>query len=346
MKHFVNKGVNIGIAILLAPFICLAEVFAGNPDSCWAHAQDAADTLNPLDEIEGLFPGIGDISGDSSTGMWHHIQVVGGGDNEYDDHQGLLLSSAGPFASMDMIDLGLLVGMDVAGLSIDYEDSRGPKRYESPGGDGLPPTVHRSKAEWQFTTVSHTPFEPVDNLGQWGWNRYFENQDHLVADLGYPLHALGDATVPMHVAGTPAWGHRPFEDAADQIWSRLRLEKETQGNQVYMMRDSLLKGFAYFQMIQNWRATQSDKKQVPVRLLVTTLATHTGNYATSVQALKNWPFDSNLSYLYQFEGDSGKEQSISWYANFPQAVELYYPILTDGTGATIAFLTAASEVLK
>ena len=111
----------------------MVKLMSGDPGSCWADATDAADTLNPLDEVEGLLPGIGDISGDITVGMWHHIQVLNGGSNEYDDHQGLLFSEAGPYATLDQVDLALLAGMDIAGVSIDFEDSNGPKRYESKG---------------------------------------------------------------------------------------------------------------------------------------------------------------------------------------------------------------------
>jgi hypothetical protein len=52
-----------------------------------------------------------------------------------------------------------------------------------------------------------------------------------------------------------------------------------------------------------------------------------------------------MSELYQFEGWDGMQQSIEWYANYPNFTDLYYPIMTDGVGATLALLTTASEVL-
>ena len=178
--------------------------------------------------------------------MWHHIQLVGGGSNDYDDHQGLLISEAGPFATLDVVDLAIMVGFDASGMSINYGKSLGPKHYESPGGDGLPATVHRAKYEWQFLSLPHTAFEPVDNLGQYGWNVFRDPAgQHPVEYLGYPLHAIGDATVPMHVAGTPAWGHRPFEDAAERIWHQLRLEVDAARDLVAAV-DALKRGRTYF----------------------------------------------------------------------------------------------------
>jgi hypothetical protein len=35
--------------------------------------------------------------------------------------------------------------------------------------------------------------------------------------LGYPLHAFEDATFPHHIACTTSWGHRPMEDAANDM---------------------------------------------------------------------------------------------------------------------------------
>ena len=343
-KSFINDAVNIGIAILLAPFICLGELFAGNPGACWADAKDAGDTLNPIDEIDGFIPGIGDISGSDWVGVWHHIQVIGGGENDYDDIQGLLLSHAGPFDTLDKVDLGLMVGMDVGGISLNGDDSLGTQRYESKGGDGSPATIHRTRSQWQFTTWPHSAFEPVDNLGQYGWNAFHGLPGHPVEQLGYPLHALGDATVPMHVAGTPSWGHRPFEDAAELIWSDLRLEKAPTASQVAMVRNILIEAFQFHQMIRQWRSGQADQTQIPIRKLITAVATHTAGYSQQTQAAQNWPFDGDVSLNY-FLGDGAKQGTIDHYAYFPNAVDLYNPIFVNGAGAMVAFLTAASEVL-
>jgi len=152
--------------------------------------------------------------------------------------------------------------------------------------------------------------------------------------------------VPMHVAGTPSWGHRPFEDSAENIWPLLRLEHDTNAKQVTMINDILFKGFAYYKMIRAWRISENKPLLVPVRHVITTLATNTANYSMSVQASKGWPFNEHGSFFYQFGGDAGQTVSIGWYSFFPNAVDLYYPILTDGAGAMVAFLTTASEVLQ
>jgi hypothetical protein len=351
VKKFVNDAGNLGIAILLAPFICLGELIAGNPSACWADAKDAGSVLNPFDEIDGSLPGFGDVTGGTFTGMWHHIQMLGNPSNEYDDHQGLLFSESGPFATLDVVDLGILVGLDVSGMSVNYGKSNGPKNYESKGGDGMAPTVHRAKYEWQFEAIPHTAFEPVDNLGQWGYENFRDpNGKHLTEHLGFALHAIGDATVPQHVAGTPAWGHRPFEDAMDRIWSQLRLEKDANGvaipasAQGAMVREIVVQAFNYHMTIVNWRNNQNPAipNGIPIRQIVTTVALDTANTSMAAQGPKAWPYSATASMGYFF-GD--KENTILHYANFPNGVSLYHPILVDGLGATLAVLTHASEVL-
>jgi hypothetical protein len=278
--------------------------------------------------------------------MSHHIQVLGGGDNDYDDHQGLLVSEAGPFATMDVVDLAAMTASDLLGISIFYDASYAPKRYESKGGDGLAPTIHRSKAQWQYTTAAHTPMEPVDNLAQWGWNLYRDPLGkHPAESLGFALHAIGDAMVPMHTAGTPSWGHRPYEDGMDLAWENLRLQNATDQEQLIMVKDILYKGFQYFEMIRQWQSVQADHKQIPIRQLVTMVASHTAGYSMQVQASKSWPFDGDMSEFYKFEDSLYKQDSIDHYAQFPDVVNLHYPILIDGVGALVAVMTTASEVL-
>jgi hypothetical protein len=349
LNTVVNDGLNFSFAILLLPFVCLADLLEGHPGTCWADAKDAGDALNPLDDLTGALPGFGDLSGDDYTGMSHHIQMLGGGENDYDDHQGLFLSHAGPFATLDQVDLAAMTASDLLGISINYDASDSPKFYESKGGDGLPATLHRSRSQWQYTTAAHTPMEPVDNLAQWGWNNYFDpNGKHPVEALGFPLHALGDAMVPMHAAGTPSWGHRPYEDGMDRAWTRLRLEDATSQEQVILLRDIVYKGFEYFMFIKQWQGAQAAQNmtQIPIRQLVTIVASHTASYSMQTQASKKWPFDGDFSEFYKFENSEHKEFAISAYANFPNVVDLHYPILVDGVGALVAFMTSASEVIK
>ena len=110
-------------------------------------------------------------------------------------------------------------------------------KYQISGADdGLPDTRSRSESQWQFTTLGHTTFEPVDNLAYYGWRRFRDGvpgegiEKHRVSNMAWPLHAIGDATVPMHVAATSSWGHRPFEDGQEEIWSKLRMARDALAN--------------------------------------------------------------------------------------------------------------------
>ena len=52
----------------------LSSAFSGVAAAAQA-TSDLADGANPLDEIDGLIPGVGDISGTDWTGVWHHINL-------------------------------------------------------------------------------------------------------------------------------------------------------------------------------------------------------------------------------------------------------------------------------
>src|SRR5207244_2182606 len=160
---------------------------------------------------------------------------------------------------------------------------------------------------------------------------------------------IGDATVPMHVAATAAWGHRPFEDGTERLWWQIRRGADANGQpvpdaqQAAMARDILTKAFAYRQTIVSWRnANPGIVKGIPIRQIVTTVAANTGSYSMNMQPQTGWPFSALASGAYIFGDDKG---GTGHYENFPNAVGLYYPVWVDGSGATLAVLTAASEVL-
>jgi hypothetical protein len=294
-----------------------------------------------------------DSNSDTYTGMWHFIKMSGVQNNDYDDHQGLYYEDAGPASvgnsNIDPLELAIIVGAETVGLSDNYDKALGPKRYQiASGGDFHPNTKMRGKTEWQHLTFPHVPFEPVDNLALYGWKKFRDGANHPANGLGWPLHALGDAMVPMHVAGTSAWGHRPFEDATENTWRAVVKGDDVQKQQAEALV-ILTKAFAYRNLVLAYRqANPSVGNDVPVRQLVTVLAAHTAAYSDAMQPLKGWPYNGAASLAYA--GDvSGtpltKANAIALYANNPDAVSLYEPILDDGIAAIVAFLTSAAEVL-
>jgi len=61
--------------------------------------------------------------------------------------------------------------------------------------------------------VPRFPMIDDNNLGYHGWRRWRDDPCKRIDNLHWPLHAIGDASCPMHALGTTGQGHRPFEDA-------------------------------------------------------------------------------------------------------------------------------------
>jgi len=341
-KDFVNDAVNTAAEVILVPIICLFECIFGGCSDCKADARKAADTVNPVDEIEGWIPGVGDISGNSWVGVWHHINMNDGASNEFDPHQGELFEEAGPPGmGMDPVDLVLMAAFDVSGLSVHYDDSNGVHQYQiSASPDGAPLTQIRDQSQWQFSTVPHTPFEPVDNLAEYGWRRFFDAPEHSVRNLSWPLHAMGDATVPMHVVATSAWGHRPYEDSQEYLWPEITLQNRPNGEQIAFINRVMQRAFYWDGKIRAWRMVHGNSKDVPVRDIVTELAGNTHAYSMQMQSSTGiWPFSIAASTAYLLEPtDTSK-----LYASIPGAADHARPLYEDAMGAEIALLTAASD---
>ncbi len=283
--------------------------------------------------------------------MWHFIKMTGVANNDYDDIQGLYYEDAGAASvgnqNIDAVELGIIVAAESLGLSDNYAKAQGIARYQiASGGDLHQNTKMRGSADWQHLSFPHVPFEPVDNLALFGWKNFREQKNHPTNSLGWPLHALGDAMVPMHVAGTSAWGHRPFEDATENMWHDL-VKGDDVAKQQAEATVILGKAFEWRKMITAYRQNAGHSNDVPIRQMVTALAGHTAAYSDAMQASVKWPYNggTSLPYLVDLSGTSlTRANAIAFYQKFPNAVSLYEPILDDGVGAIIAFLTATSEV--
>ncbi|MEZ5401394.1 MAG: hypothetical protein R2729_17115 [Bryobacteraceae bacterium] len=337
---FLNDVGSFGLGALFAPFVCIGALLSGDGD-CAGAVKDSGEWLNLVDDLNGMLPGFGDWSGDDYTGVWHHIKMAGPASNDYDDHQGLLIEEAGPNGSVDPFDMVAMLGGDLAGISVNYEESNGPKRYEiENGGDFHQNTTTRSMGEWQFASVVHTAFEPVDNLAFYGWRR-FRDSGHQIRDLAWPLHALGDASVPMHTAGTAAWGHRPYEDSFADSWRSFRYLDAGEIKQTEQAAAILARAFEFRQFIQQWRSLHASS-DVPVRDLVTRLAQRTSDYAAQRQAASGWPFSATLSAEYALDSEA---EAKTGYSGRGDHLSNNQPLIHDGAGATLAFLVSAAELM-
>lgn len=346
VRDVVNEITEDSLAIALVPIVCLVEWLFGDGD-CLDDAKKLADDMNPTEEIDSWIPGFGDISDENYVGLWHFIDMNDGASNDFDPRQGKLFDEAGvPGEPMDPLELVLMAYFDTTGLSVNYDKSDGVSNYTADtANDGIANTVRRGKGDWQFTTVAHTPFEPVNNMAWFGWKNFRDEPTHPVRMLGWPLHAIGDASVPHHVMGTSAWGHRPFEDSQDLIWSSVwnfKLgQRETQRPAVERV---MRRAFEYWKLIEAWRTANGGTKDIPIRQIVMELAGRTHAYAMQQHAATggDWPFSHLGSTTYLV----AKNASNKAYADTAGAAEKVRPLYEDGMGATVALFVAAAEFFQ
>jgi hypothetical protein len=344
VRDIVNQATEDLLTIALVPIVCFIDWLFGDGDDCVEHSRKIADDVDVGEEITGWIPGVHDISNDDYVGVWHFIDMNPDASNEYDARQGKLFDEAGvPGAPMDPLELVLMAFFDTSGLSVNYDKSAGVANYTADtADDGVARTIRRDKAKWQFTTVAHVPFEPVNNLAYFGWTRFRDEQIHPVRMLAWPLHAIGDAIVPMHVTGTSAWGHRPFEDSQDTIWDSVWNfkigQRETQRPAVERV---MRRAFEWWKVIEAWRAARGGTKDIPIRQIIVDLAAHTHEYAMAKHAETNgdWPFSSTASTTYLV----AKNETIKAYAETSGAAELVRPLYENGMGAIVALLVAGAD---
>lgn len=352
LEKVIDDAIDKGLGSLLIPFVCAWDCVFNSCDDCDKDAKDIADNANPIDDVIGLIPGVGDTSGEDYVGVWHFINMNPGRSNEYDDHEGELWEEGGPNGVPSAEEIVLMAYFDTVGFSLHYEPSNGPKRYQITGADdGLPDTRMRSEAQWQFATLGHTAFEPVDNLAYYGWRRFRDGvpeegiEKHRVSFMGWPLHAIGDATVPMHVAGTSSWGHRPFEDAQMEIWSKLRMEREPQAAQFELITRVVQAAFENWRFIEQWRALTGRRDDVPVRELVRRLAQRTYDYSMAKQSETNqtWPFLPGATALWFVKAT--RAASLALYTGRDDSASIGRPPIEDGIATSMALLIATADLL-
>jgi hypothetical protein len=216
-----------------------------------------------------------------------------------------------------------------------YDDSAAPKNYDVQNAqDGAPNSKHRDAADWEFLPFPHVPMPPVDNLAWYGEGQYGAPAARNTKFLGFVLHAIADASVPMHVTGAFGWGHRPYEDAVTVLHpSLLGGSLRTEPSRV---RNLLPRAEAYYKIISDWRTSHpGHESDVPVRELVTAVAQKTWSIAQADPTL----FNDALSVLYLTPGlDTATEAYTTKSAIMQQLVD-------EAAAASIAFLTATGEVL-
>ncbi len=285
-----SQGSELLAAAVFVPFVCLYDWLAGRPE-CGRDAKAVADTFDGLDLIKGNLPGFEqEEASKEGDALWHFINVRGYDvSNWYDDVQGMLYDEAGPDAVPGAVDEAIMLAGDLVFMNLDASKSKGTSRYEITSDEtSLPhPSQDRMDWAWQADPFPHTPFSPIDNLALYGHAQFidgFIQGGRSIAGLGWPLHAIGDVTVPMHVAATTAWGHRPFEDAVNSQWRFLNRRCRAGTSNASEVCEDDTQFVAQLQQAhrilqQGYRWWKFRKNHPDVRDLVTELAKETYNLA-------------------------------------------------------------------
>ena len=337
------------LGALLIPFVCGFELLFGG-DDCVNDAKALADTAVPVDEIASAIPVLFPRKDADFTGLWHFFGLPDS-NSPCDDVRGMLYERAGPQTVPDALDLLILIGTELGGQTIAFNESTGPSRFNITNpGDGDPPSCRRDRADWEIAPMGHIVFSPVDNLALHGWREFTQAPGgRVAASLGWPLHALGDAVAPHHVTATTGWGHRPFEDAAEVNWNRMLYQDladtaDVRREQYHQLRRILEHAFAYRQILDDLRSGRpagSDLNAIPVRAFVSTVAAHTYAAVTDPDGSPRWPFNPVLSVPYWV--DLGLRQATIDVYRDADSVDRQRQLMERGAGAMVAFLSATGQ---
>ena len=316
----------LGVTVVLAPFVCLGEFIFGGGSNCLDDTENFAHDVDVIARIDEVLPdGIGRLESDTYTGLWHFLNV--GHTGEFNRVPGMSYLDGGLDGHIDALDLALVVTTDLAGLTLDPDRSSGPSRY----GQFADGTKNRRKADYWSTGIGHVEFEPLDNLAQFGWNRFATGKG--ASGLGWVLHALGDALQPHHTIAASGWGHRVYEEFAGQVWAEVFHEHKPE--HYFDFATALEHAYHWWRFIDD-RTGGNNATPVPVKAFIEAVAGETRDLPSALPIfipLISVPFavNSHSDYPQRFYGDKK-----------PQ----FFDLATQSMGATIAFLTKAAAFLQ
>jgi hypothetical protein len=228
---------------------------------------------------------------------------------------------------------------DLLGFHVNHTTSQGPKNYEIlGGGDAHPDSIPRTMADWETPIAIDAPFTPLDNLGKWGWDGFKTGAPSPAATrrFGWPLHAVGDATAPMHALGTTGHGHRPYEDVVDGKFDEL-VGSNDNAVSAATIQAVVQRGVLWRKAIQQWRAQNGQPQDIPIRDLVTALATQTRAKGQAVPGL----YQPAASLEDQF-GSSSLAQALY---DTPAIESFQRDTVMDAIALKLAVLVSLGEVL-
>jgi hypothetical protein len=339
-----QDAVDVGLAIIVAPVFCLADLLFGGGD-CIDDAENFSHDVDPvtwIDEGTGLLEleTVGQLTVDSGDwplkgnvslpAMFHFASVANSG--SFNHIPGYQASAAGIGAfggpnGWSVLDMAIVALGDLTGLTVQPEKSDGVSHY-SQYADG-PET--RLLDDWIISPVGHAEMEPVYNLAKWGWDS-FTNGSLGAKGIGWVLHAIGDADQPHHTAGTCGYGHQPWEKFALLNWQttfqELSLPKDYKNMQAIV-------GYAFhwWKFLDDAQTSQHTT-QLPVRDMIRALAVETSQLPVST-----WGHAfQEANYL-----DTPNPDDSDIHATFDGESANMLDLMERTIGASMGFLTKASD---
>gem|GEM_PF-1312134 len=333
-KDALSLGVTIAGAVFLAPVACLWSFFSGSGDC--GDAKKWAIKYNPVDYAAGLIPGIpcdftGADLGIDINGVWHFQQTNSTGNNVSfaNDPAGMWYPIAGPNLIPGVLDVAIMAATSATGVSLNADESLGVRDF------GQFDEADRFKTSWEAHAFSNTEFTPVSKLAKYGKQEYDASGHTVAAGLGYPLHAFADATFPHHIANTTAHGHRPMEDAINNV-REISLQFTTSNdlfkgdNLCHRPVELILEGYTWWQRYHLGRPGS----HVDVEDAVESLASAARDWVDDHSRV--WSDTASDTYLIDKER-SIESYTVDSYSGLTLS-EFAEPLAVHAVGASIAFL--------
>jgi hypothetical protein len=310
-------------ATVVVFFECLADLLIGNSCSgAVTSALNLVDDVSPVNILSSAIQMPGFDIGNPNTsyvGVWHFEDAAMFASktdtfnpNNENYIRGIIYDEAGLTGDPGFLDTLISAGVgDIAGYTLDPGGSAGVAKY------GPYDQVQHNSGDWNVP-FGHLEFSALDSLAEYGMFNFAASPSLMQSAfyLSYPLHALGDAAEPHHATGTTGNGHRPYEDAIDDLLDAALLPPPVScallRNNFYdadafvggydpQVQRILASAFADWQKyIQNSGLTDAGGfkvSNVPVRQMVQDLAVSTYNVA---EANNSTIFNDSLSNEYYF----------------------------------------------